>query len=179
MKTLYESLLDREEEIIAKSEEYMELRKLIKDIGFLEFNPSNISTNVMGGSTNWLKNLNIQTDYTNLFEPYIKKQKNVFKKYAKECAWLIYIILNMLMEVKNSHRKIRVWDYQHVDNPRPSGLIYLENQLKKTHHLNLQITCADMVDGGSIVIRLEFYDIDRGTSFYLYFDEDKFYKYIN
>lgn len=173
MRTLYESLLGDENENWEKFDKYAAQRKMIDDIGFLEFNPANSQTN------NWLKNLNIRTDYTDLFEPYVKKQKNVFKKYHKEYSGLIGIILNILLEVKNSHREIYVWDYLTSTGPRPDGLIYLEDRLKKSHRLDLQIDCADMVDNGSLVLRLEFYDVNRGTFFYLYFDEDKFDKYIN
>ena len=179
MRTLYESLLGDENENWEKFDKYAAQRKMIDDIGFLEFNPSNSHTNVMSNGANWLKNLNIRTDYTDLFEPYVKKQKNVFKKYPKEYSGLIGIILNALLEVKKSHREIYVWNYQTSTGPRPDGLIYLEKRLKKSYQLNLQIDCADMVDSGSIVIRLEFYDVDRGTFFYLYFDEKKFDKYIN
>ena len=179
MRTLYESLLGDENENWEKFDKYAAQRKMIDDIGFLEFNPVNSQTNVMSNGSNWLKNLNIRTDYTGLFEPYVKKQKNVFKKYAKEYSGLIGIILNALLEVKNSHREIYVWNYLTSTGPRPDGLIYLEKRLKKSHRLNLQIDCADMVDSGSLVLRLEFYDVDRGTFFYLYFDEDKFDKYIN
>lgn len=179
MRTLYESLLGDEDANWEKFDKRASQIKMIEDIGFLEFNPYNTATNVMGGGTNWLKNLNIRTDYTDLFEPYVKKQKNVFKKYPKEYSGLIGIILNILLEVKNSHREIYVWDYLTSTGPRPDGLIYLEKRLKKSYRLNLQINCADMVDGGSLVLRLEFYDIDRGTFFYLYFDEKKFDKYIN
>lgn len=175
MKTLYESLLDDEDIIVQKSEKYMEQLKFIEDCGFLELNPSS-----GGNPTDWLKKLNIKTDYTEIFEPYVKLNKNLFNKYSKEYSGLAGIIFNMLLLVKKSHREIYVWD-EHSTGPRPDGLIYMENLFTKKYHRDICISCADMIYGkGSIIaIRLEVYDAITGSFTYFYFEEDKFDKFIN
>ena len=80
MRTLYESILDDIDTVAAKSEKYMTQQKMIEDVGLYEINPMTSG----GGSADWLKKLKIKTDYTNLFEPYVKKQKNWFKKHSME-----------------------------------------------------------------------------------------------
>lgn len=174
MRTLYESILDGEDEIVAKSEKYMAQQKMIKDIGLREiFFPRKID--------NILKKIEIKTDYTSLFEPYVKRSKDWFRKNSKDISGLIGIIFNMLLNIKKSHREIYVWDY-YSTGPRPDGLEYMEQMFKRYYHLNLQINCADMSGSNDILTRLEFYDNESGPAgsfFYLYFDEDKFDKYIN
>lgn len=174
MLTLYESILDGEDEIVAKSEKYMVQQKMIKDIGLCEINPMTSG----GNSADWLKKLKIKTDYTTLFEPYVKKQKNWFKKHAIEYSGLVGIIFNMLLIVKNSKLEIYPWgDY--YPSPKPDGLLYMEKIFKKRYHQDIQVSCADMIDGGILVLRLELYHKESESFFYIYFEEDKFNKYIN
>ena len=174
MRTLYESILDGEDEIVAKSEKYMKQQKMIKDIGLDEiFFPGKID-NLL----NILNKLNIKTDYTTLFKPYIKRNKSWFEKNPKTISGLIGIIFNMLLNIKKSHREIYVWDY-YSTGPRPDGLEYMEQMFKKYYHLDLQINCADMAESNTLLTRLEFYDNETSSFFYLYFEEDKFDKYIN
>lgn len=174
MRTLYESILDTEDVIVAKSEKYMEQQKMIKDIGLYEIffprNPKEID--------NLLNKFNIKTDYTSLFEPYVKRNKNWFRKNSKEVSGLVGIIFNLLLNIKKSHREIYVWDY-YSTGPRPDGLEYMEQMLKRYYHLDLQIDCANMAESNTILTRLEFYDNVTSSFFYLYFEEDKFDKYIN
>lgn len=171
MRTLYESILDGGDEIAVKSEKYMEQQKMIKDIGLYEILfPRKID--------DILNKLNIKTDYTSLFEPYIKYGKDWFKKNSKTISGLMGIIFNMLLNIKKSHREIYVWDY-YSTGPRPDGLEYMEHIFKKYYHLDLQINCADMAKSNTILVRLEFYDNRTGMFFYIYFEEDKFDKYIN
>ena len=173
MRTLYESILDDIDTVAAKSEKYMTQQKMIEDVGLYEINPMTSG----GGSADWLKKLKIKTDYTNLFEPYVKKQKNWFKKHSVEYSGLVGIIFNMLLMVKNSKLEIYPWDDFHP-SPKPDGLLYMEKIFKKQYHCDIQVNCSDMVDSGNLVIRLEFYNPDSSSFFYLYFNEDKFYKYI-
>lgn len=171
MRTLYESILDTEDEIVAKSEKYMEQQKMIKDIGLYEiFFPGKID--------NILKKIKSKTDYTSLFEPYVWRNKNLFRKNSKEISGFVGIIFNLLLNIKKSHREIYVWDY-YSTGPRPDGLEYMEQMLKRYYHLDLQIDCANMSSANTILTRLEFYDNVTSTFFYLYFEEDKFDKYIN
>lgn len=174
MRTLYESILDGQDEIVAKSEKYMEQQKMIKDIGLYEIFPLiPISKN-----SKWLQKLNIKTNYTSLFEPYVKRHKNWFEKNSKDISGFVGIIFNMLLNIKKSHREIYVWDY-YSTGPRPDGLEYMEQMFKKHYHLDLQINCANMAESNTLLTRLEFYDNETGSFFYLYFEEDKFDKYIN
>lgn len=171
MRTLYESILDGEDEIVAKSEKYMEQQKMIRDIGLYEIFPSS-------KDSKWLQKLNIKTDYTSIFEPYVKRHKYWFNKNSKDISGFVGIIFNMLLNIKKSHREIYVWDY-YSTGPRPDGLEYMEQMFKTYHHLDLQINCANMAESNTILTRLEFYDNNSGSFFYLYFEEDKFDKYIN
>ena len=125
-----------------------------------------------------LNKLKIKTDYTPLFEPYVKRHKDWFRKYSKDISGLIGIIFNMLLNIKKSHREIYVWDY-YSTGPRPDGLEYMEQVFKKYYHLDLQINCANMAESNTILTRLEFYDNETNSFFYLYFEDDKFNKYIN
>ena len=61
---------------------------------------------------------------------------------------------------------------------KPDGLLYMEKIFKKQYHCDIQVNCSDMVDSGNLVIRLEFYNPDSSSFFYLYFNEDKFYENI-
>lgn len=171
MRTLYESILDGEDEIVAKSEKYMKQQKMIKDIGLYEILfPRKID--------DILNKLNIKTDYTSLFEPYIKRSKDWFRKNSKDISGFMGIIFNMFLNIKKSHREIYVWDY-YSTGPRPDGLEYMEQMFKKHYHLDLQINCANTAKSNTILTRLEFYDNETSSFFYLYFEEDKFDKYIN
>ena len=93
MKTLYESILDSADVIFDKTDKQIKQLKLIKDIGLWEINPMTSG----GNSADWLKNLKIETDYTSIFEPYVKKQKNWFNKHSKDYSGLVGIILNILL----------------------------------------------------------------------------------
>lgn len=174
MKTLYESLLDDEDVISGNTEKIMSQRKMIEDIGLWEINPATSG----GNSADWLKQLPIKTDYTSLFKPYVKKNKNWFESHSKEYSGLVGIIFNMLLMVKKSHREIYVWDRTST-GPRPDGLEYMEKFFRKQYRRDVVLNCADMLDGNTIVIRLEIYDVKSGSFTYIYFEEDKFDKYIN
>ena len=174
MRTLYESILDDIDDIAVKSERYMKQQKALKDIGLYEIYPSTIGKN----STNWLKKLKIKTDYTSLFRPYVKRNINWYDEYSKDYSGLVGIIVNMLIEIKKSHREIYPWD-DFSTGIRPDGLEYMEQMFKKYYHLDLQINCANMASSNTILTRLEFYDNETRVFFYLYFEENKFDKYIN
>jgi hypothetical protein len=174
MKTLYESLLDDEDVVSGNIEKIMAQRKMIEDIGLWEVNPATSG----GNSAEWLKQLPIKTDYTSLFKPFVKKNKNWFNKYSKEYSALVGVIFNVLLLVKRSHREIYVWD-ETSTGPRPDGLEYMEKYFRKQYHRDVVFSCADMLDDGIIVIRLEIYDVKSSSFTYIYFEEDKFDKYIN
>ena len=174
MRTLYESILDNADVIFDKTDKQIKQLKLIKDIGLWEINP--ISSG--GNLADWLKSLKIETDYTSIFEPYVKKQKNWFNKYSKDYSGLVGIILNILLKVKKLHKKIHVWDWT-SNTEKPSGLKYIEEIFKKQYNRDIYISCADMLDGNNIVIRLEICDIKSQSYIYIYFEEDKFNKFIN
>lgn len=174
MKTLYESLLDDEEIVVGNVEKIMAQRKMIEDIGLWEINPMTSG----GHSADWLQQLNIKNDYTPLFKPFVKKNKNWFNKYSKEYSGLVGVIFNVLLLVKRSHREIYVWD-ETSTGPRPDGLEYMEKYFRKQYHRDVIFSCADMLDGNTLVIRLEIYDVQSSSFTYIYFEEDKFDKYIN
>lgn len=174
MRTLYESILDNEDEIVAKSEKYMEQQKALEDAGLYEIFPYSGPSRMR----NIFNKLKIKTDYTSLFKPYVKRHKHWFDKNSKDISGFVGIIFNMLLNIKNSHREIYVWDY-YSTGPRPDGLEYMEQMFKRYYHLDFQIGCTNMAESNTLLTRLEFYDNETSSFFYLYFEEDKFDKYIN
>ena len=174
MRTLYESILDGEDEVTVKTERYMEQQKTLKDTGLYEIFPYSEPSRMY----KLLNKLKIKTDYTSLFEPYVKRHKHYFDKNSKDISGFVGIIFNLLLNIKKSHREIYVWDY-YSTGPRPDGLEYMEQMFKKYYHLDLQINCANMAESNTLLTSLEFYDNETSSFFYLYFEEDKFDKYIN
>jgi hypothetical protein len=173
MRTLYESILDDIDVITQKAEKHMAQKRLISDLGLWEINPMTSG----GRSADWLKCLDIKSDYTDIFAPYVKKQKNWFNKYSSEYSMLVGIILNMLVLVKNSNKDIYVWN-DFDPGPKPDGLVYMEKLFKKMYHCDIIMSCADMLDDDRIVVRLEIYNPDSRSFFYIYFDEERFFKYM-